>query len=638
MTPLLLHRARRSWLLTLAAVLLIFAGATPHRAAAQPSPSQVGQWSGVTNWPIVAVHMHLLPTGKVLFYPYGDTVRLWDPATNVVSNLPGSGYNIFCTGHSFLPDGKLLVTGGHIVNNNGLPNASTYDPFANVWSRKADMNAGRWYPTNVTLANGDVLVVSGSYFDAMSNTINNNLPQVWQTGSSTWRNLTGAVLNLPLYPALFLAPNGQVVLVGPNQTTRYLDTAGTGSWTTGPNRTFGSRSYGSAAMYDTGKIVIAGGGDPPTATAEVIDLNAATPAWRAVASMSIARRQTNLTILADGKVLMTGGSSAVGFNNAAGAVLYAELWDPATETWTTMAGYQRYRGYHSTAVLLPDGRVLSAGGDNEPNMEIFSPPYLFNGAQPTVSSAPTSVAYGQQFFVGTPDGAGIKKVTWIGLSSVTHATNMNQRLNTLSFSQAGGGLNVTAPANANLAPPGYYMLFLVNGSGVPSVARIVRISGTAPPPTFAANVNFQPSGAPVPAGYVADTGPVYGNRGNGYTYGWNANNSAHARDRNAANSPDQRYDTLNHMQKGSNPNAVWEIAVPNGSYTVRLVAGDPSHFNSVYRLNVEGTLAINGTPSSATRWFDNTVTVTVSDGRLTVSNATGASNNKVCFIDITSNF
>src|SRR5262249_32931838 len=243
-----------------------------------------------------------------------------------------------------------------------------------------------------------------------------------------------------------------------------------------------------------------------------------------------------------------------------------------------------------------------------------------------------------QFFVGTPDAAGIKKVTWIGLTSVTHATNMGQRLSTLSFSQTSGGLNVTAPANANLAPPGYYMLFLVNGSGVPSVARFVRISRAAPPRTFAVNVNFQPAGAPVPAGYVADTGAVYGNRGNGYTYGWNADNSANSRDRNAANSPDQRYDTLNHMQKPSNPNAVWEIAVPNGSYRVRLVVGDPSNFDSVYRVNVEGTLAVSGTPSGGTLWFDNTVNVTVSDGRLTVSNGAGASNNKVCFIDITSNF
>jgi hypothetical protein len=159
------------------------------------------------------------------------------------------------------------------------------------------------------------------------------------------------------------------------------------------------------------------------------------------------------------------------------------MWDPATEQFTRMAGYQRYRGYHSTALLLPDGRVLSAGGDNEPNAEIYSPPYLFKGARPTISSAPTSVGFGQTFFVGTAESASITNVHWIRLGSVTHANNMDQRINRLGFTQASGGLNITAPSDANLSPPGYYMLFLLNSSGVPSVAKIVRIGTTAPPPT-----------------------------------------------------------------------------------------------------------------------------------------------------------
>ncbi len=148
------------------------------------------------------------------------------------------------------------------------------------------------------------------------------------------------------------------------------------------------------------------------------------------------------------------------------------------------------------------------------------------------------------------------------------------------------------------------------------------------------NINFQPASATAPAGYLVDSGAVYGDRGNGYTYGWNADNSANTRDRNSANSLDQRYDTLIHTQSGGT--FTWEIAVPNGTYSVHIVAGDPNYYNSVYKINAEGVLVVNGTPTSATRWIEGTALVTVADGKLTVSNATGSSNNKIDFIEITS--
>jgi hypothetical protein len=147
-------------------------------------------------------------------------------------------------------------------------------------------------------------------------------------------------------------------------------------------------------------------------------------------------------------------------------------------------------------------------------------------------------------------------------------------------------------------------------------------------------VNFQPAGASVPSGYLTDTGAAFGNRGNGRSYGWNGNNASTTRDRNASNSPDQRYDTLAHLQKPELPNALWEIAVANGSYRVHVVSGDPSHTDSVFRTNVEGVLAVNGTPTTGQRWFEGWVDVVVSDGRLTIANAVGALNNKVNFIDI----
>jgi glucose/arabinose dehydrogenase len=167
----------------------------------------------------------------------------------------------------------------------------------------------------------------------------------------------------------------------------------------------------------------------------------------------------------------------------------------------------------------------------------------------------------------------------------------------------------------------------------PSTAK-APVPQSALDPRFGARINFQPSGAAVPAGYLPDTGAVYGLRTGGERFGWNASNTAQTRDRNASNSPDQRYDTLTHLQKPANPNAVWEIALPNGTYTVRIVAGDAAHFDSVFRLNVEGALVLSGTPSSSTRWFDATASVTVADGRLTISNGAGASNNKICFVEI----
>jgi hypothetical protein len=148
-------------------------------------------------------------------------------------------------------------------------------------------------------------------------------------------------------------------------------------------------------------------------------------------------------------------------------------------------------------------------------------------------------------------------------------------------------------------------------------------------------INFQTATAPVPAGYLPDGGLVYGSRGNGQTYGWNANNTPQMRDRNASNSPDQRYDTLAYMQRPGNPDASWDIAVPNGTYSVRVVAGDPSYFGSSFAIAVEGVLTVSGTTTSAARWLDGSSTVTVADGRLTIRNAPGASSNEICFVEIT---
>jgi hypothetical protein len=202
--------------------------------------------------------------------------------------------------------------------------------------------------------------------------------------------------------------------------------------------------------------------------------------------MAFARRHLNATLLPTGEVLVVGGTNGSGFNNAAGSVHAAEIWNPASGTWKTVASNSINRIYHSTAVLLPDARVLVAGaGENfDPdtrtndvdqfNAELYSPPYLFRGPRPTISSTQVNLAYGSSFTVGTPDAGAIAKVTIVRLSSVTHSFDQNQRFMALTFQATSSGVTVNAPASPNLAPPGHYLLFLVNAAGVPSVGRFIN--------------------------------------------------------------------------------------------------------------------------------------------------------------------
>ena len=471
---------RRAWVAT-GLVLLCLVPVDPPRAEAQAT---TGSWQLEPNLPFFPIHDHVLPDGKVMMWPgdqgiNGDDPRTWDPATGTVTTLPKAGFDIFCSGHSFLPDGRLFVAGGHISNGVGLANTSIYSPAANSWQSQPLMNQGRWYPTTTVLSNGDVLVVSGS----VDGTIGSKpVPQVWQASSGTWRNLNSANLQQPLYPYMFLAPDGRVFDAGPGVTTRLLDTAGAGTWSVvGNHRLNASREYGSAVMYEPGKILLAGGGDPPTATAEVIDLNVPGPTWQTTGSMNRARRQMNLTMLPDGKVLGTGGTSGPGFNDPGAPAFMAEMWDPATGRWTDLVAAGVPRLYHSIALLLPDGRVLTTGGNGYTQSEIYSPPYLFAEARPSISSVPASVGRGQSLVISTPDATTINAVAWVRLPSVTHTNGMSQGFfRTTAISQVTGGIQVTAP-NHTSVPSGHYMLFVLR-NGVPSDAKIVNL-GTAGAPS-----------------------------------------------------------------------------------------------------------------------------------------------------------
>ena len=499
-------------------ILLLFVVAVAVRSNAQASTQ--GQWSAVANWPTRAVHATLLPDGRVFFVSYYDESlhpNIWDPVSNTFTATAASSYRLFCAGHTTLADGRIFIAGGHIADFTGYPHAVIFDPATNGFSSVPDMNTGRWYPTVTTLPNGDVLVVSG---DINSNTKVDALPQVFQMSTKTWRNLTTAQLSQPLYPNMLVAPNGKVFNAGPARQSRYLNTAGTGSWSNVAVLNFGAvRDYGPAVMYDVGKVLDVGGSDPPTATSEIIDLNATTPAWKFTGSMHFPRRQHNAVILPDGKVFIVGGSKAGGFDTSTSPVLPTEMWDPATGQFTVMASIAVYRGYHSTALLLADGRVLSAGGNvGGPNAQLFSPPYLFAGARPSIASAPVSAGYGQAVFIGTPDASSIKEVTLLRESSVTHTNSMSQSFQSLSFTTTSTGLNVTMPANANIAPPGYYMVFILNSSGVPSVASIIQISATAAAVGTITGKVTNTAGAPISGASVSSggNGAITGSDG-GYT-------------------------------------------------------------------------------------------------------------------------
>jgi hypothetical protein len=452
--------------------------------------SHVGQWSAPVAWPIVAVNANLLSTGKILAWDgqsYGYDARLWDPATGVFTAVPNNQTNMFCTGSCALADGRLLVAGGHAGAYIGITDTNLFDPVARTWTKVAPMQYRRWYPTTTTLSDGRVLTTSGTIDCERCVAV---IPEIYNPQTNVWIQLSGASLDLPYYPHMFVLPDGRVLAAATAEDPiiTYVLNVSTQTWSiVDPNPVDG----GSSAMYLPGKVIKSGTcADPeiPTfssaATTYVLDMTQPSPAWRGIAPMVFPRTYHNLTLLPDGTVLATGGGVTTDAVGVGGAVSHAELWSPATETWATMASMQKPRLYHSTALLLPDGRVLSAGGGrfngvNEPtdqlSSETYSPPYLFKGARPTISSAPMTTTYGGTITVQTPDAARIAAVSLIRLGSVTHAFDMDQRFVPLVFTTSSGALKLQAPANANLAPPGYYMLFILDTNGIPSVAAILKV-------------------------------------------------------------------------------------------------------------------------------------------------------------------
>jgi galactose oxidase len=485
---------------------------------------QEGFWDPIIQLPNVAVHTHLLPNGKVLFWgrrvdlnggmdQHLCDVYVLDPTTLEIRRAPspvmpdGSSVNLFCSAHAFLPDGRLFVAGGHLVDNEGVNQACLYDWKQNAWTPLPAMNHGRWYPGVILLLDGKVLVAEGTYREG-ADTPHNNIPQIWSERIG-WRNLSGEDLSgkiiLSLYPRMHVLGSHRVFVAGTNPGSKFLDPSGSGVWSEAPSRAHGDRQYAPSLTYAPGKIIYIGGGNEhntniPTAACEVIDFNRTTPAWQPTNPMSRPRRQHNATLLPDGTVLVTGGTKGGGFDNGFNdlrpgePVHEAEFWDPTTQAWTLLAAEAEDRCYHSTALLLPDGRVLSAGGgeykpNNQPiqpqdvhtTAQIFSPPYLFRSARPKIETADPKTDFGSNFIVKF-SGTVPVRATLVKPGSVTHAMDTNQRFLELGCRVNGQQATLTLPAKPAGCPPGFYMLFLLSADGVPSVAHLVQIARASEAP------------------------------------------------------------------------------------------------------------------------------------------------------------
>ena len=468
-----------------------------------------GQWTTLPNlMPINPVHVSLLSTGKVLVVSGSGNVPanlnfqagIWDPQTGNTTTQPLS-WDMFCNGMVVLPDGRVFINSGTLQYDpfRGDRRSAIYDPSTNVFTTVENMAHGRWYPTVTTLGDGRVMTFSG--LDDLTGATNKTV-EIY-TVNSGWTSEFTAPFTPPLYPRMHVLPNGKVFDSGPATSSNLFDPA-TKTWTTNVARTnySNTRTYGTSILLPLTpannyrpSVIIMGGGNPATPTTEVIDLGAATPTWQFGPNMSAGRIEMNATILPNGKVLAMGGSSSD--EDESTASFAADLYDPATNSFSSAGSNAIPRVYHSVSLLLPDATVWLAGGNYtrgtyKQQMEIYKPAYLFTvdgsgnvipATRPTITSAPAVTTYGSAFTVQTPDSADISSVVLVRPGSATHAFDMDQRLVGVNFTTGFQTLTVTAPPNGNIAPPGYYMLFVLNSAGVPSVAKFIRISSN-PAPTI----------------------------------------------------------------------------------------------------------------------------------------------------------
>ncbi len=471
---------------------------------AQAQANVQGTWQTLPAlMPINPIHTALMSNGKILIvsgsgnYPQQTTfnVGVWDPSNSTMVSQTQS-WDQFCNGMVVFPDGRPFIVGGNLQYDpfHGWNRTTVYDPATGKYTDMEDMAHGRWYPTDTILGDGRLMTFSG--LDENGNT--NQQVEIYTVGAG-WAAPSTAPWTPPLYPRMHLLPNGKVFYSGWTTQSRTFDPSNN-TWSaviattvSGSTRTYGSSVLLPLTPANNYKptVLILGGGNPSTNTTELIDLSAATPAWVSGPPMSQPRIEMNATLLPTGKVLTVGGS--LNDEDVNSASLQADLYDSTTNTMGSAGSNAFPRLYHSVALLLPDATVWVAGGNPtrgtyEQHIEIYTPPYLYKpdgtlATRPTITSiapAPAVIGYGTSFTVNSPDAANIASVVLMKDGAATHAFDMEQRLVGLNFSTGSGMLNVTGPPNGNIAPPGYYMLFLINNAGVPSVANFVQVS---PAPT-----------------------------------------------------------------------------------------------------------------------------------------------------------
>jgi hypothetical protein len=479
-------------------------GTGPASAASNsvtPMAQPGGEWAPLMSWPFVPIHVFLLSTGHVLAldgWQQPQTTYEWNP-TNQAFTSATAPDSIFCSGLAQLPNGDVMTVGGYgalTTGQLGIVGTAIYDPSKGTWTAAADMHLPRWYPDVTELADGRYVAISGNSTSAKAWA---DTPEVYDPAANTWTLLSKVStpqIHEEEYPFSYLVPNGNVFTIGPSEDVSYELDVPNQTWT--PVGGASGITNGSSVMYRPGKVLYSGGAPSITsatnasANTSTIDLTATTPKWQQVPPMHTARIYHTLTMLADGTVLAVGGEQTSDQDIVTSGVLPTEIWNPATETWTETAPIAAARNYHSTAILMPNGTVLVGGGGHTQGLggpgqfsaQIYSPPYLFAGPRPTVTSAPAASTYSTNITVSTPDAASIGSVNLVSLGADTHQSDMAQHFVPLSFTANSGSLTVQTPANSALAPYGNYMLFIVNKKGVPSIAAPLSLS-TAPAPPAA---------------------------------------------------------------------------------------------------------------------------------------------------------